>query len=172
MPTSAPPVSLSSSGRSRGISLIELIVTLVILSILAGAALPYAQMTVQRDKELELRRALREIRTAIDAFHADWQAGRLPRFNDAASEDGYPKNLAVLVEGVDLATAGGKRKYYLRRIPRNPFADDVSAPPAEQWQLRSYRDDPDATLWGGEDVYDVRAQTDKKAIDGSQLRNW
>lgn len=172
MPISALPASLSSNGHSRGVSLIELLVTLVILSILAGAALPYAQMTVQRDKELELRRALREIRSAIDAFHADWEVGRLPRFSDAASEEGYPKRLEILVEGVDLATAGGKHKYYLRRIPRNPFADDATAPPAEQWQLRSYRDEPDATLWGGEDVYDVRAKTDKKAIDGTQLHNW
>lgn len=172
MPISVLPGSLSSKRRSRGITLIELIVTLVILSILASAALPYAQMTVKRDKELELRRALREIRTAIDAFHADWQAGRLPRFGDAASEEGYPKSLEVLVEGVDLATAGGKRKYYLRRIPRNPFAEDPAAPPVEQWQLRSYQDEPDATLWGGQDVYDVRAQTDRKAIDGSELRNW
>jgi len=172
VPTSAPPASLSSSGRSRGISLIELIVTLVILSILAGAALPYAQVTVQRDRELELRRSLREMRSAIDAFHTDWQAGRMPRFSDAASEEGYPKNLEILVEGVDLATAGGKRKFYLRRIPRNPFAGDPAAPPAEQWQLRSYQDEPDATLWGGQDVYDVRAKTDKEAIDGTALRDW
>jgi general secretion pathway protein G len=167
-----PPVSLSSKRRCHGITLIELIVTLVILSILASAALPYAEMTVRRDNELELRRALREIRTAIDTFHADWQAGRLPRFSEAASEDGYPKSLEVLVEGVDLQGVAAKRKYYLRRVPFNPFAEDASEPPAEQWQLRSYQDAPDSTLWGGQDVYDVRAETDRQAIDGTQYRNW
>jgi general secretion pathway protein G len=165
-------VSSSSNKRCRGITLIELIVTLVILSILASAALPYAEMTVRRDKELELRRALRSIRTAIDDFHADWQAGRIPKFSDAASEDGYPVTLNVLVEGIDLATAGGKHKLYLRRIPSNPFAGDPSQPAAEQWMLRSYQDTPDATVWGGQDVYDVRVETDKKAIDGSAYRNW
>lgn len=172
MPTFVRHALSSNSGSCRGITLIELIVTLVILSILASAALPYAEMTVKRDKELELRRSLRTIRTAIDEFHTDWEAGRMPKFNDAASEDGYPVSLEVLVEGVDLATAAGKRKIYLRRIPRNPFAEDASQPPEEQWMLRSYQDEPDATIWGGQDVYDVRFETDRKAIDGSEYRDW
>jgi len=147
------------------------LVALVILSILASAALPYAEVTVRRDKELTLRRSLRKIRTAIDAFHADWKNGDISKFSDAASEDGYPKTLQVLVDGVDLSGASGKRRYYLRRIPRDPFADQ-SEPPAEQWVLRSYQDPPDTASWGGQDVYDVHSATRRKALDGSKLKDW
>src|SRR3989475_9224302 len=90
-----------SSSNSRGVTLIELLGALAILSILAAAALPYAEVTVRREKELELRRALRDVRTAIDAFYEDWKGGKISRTSIAASEDGYPKTLQVLVEGAD-----------------------------------------------------------------------
>lgn len=157
--------------RCCGLTLIELLVALVILSILAGAALPYAEVTVHRNKELELRRSLRKIRTAIDAFHDDWKNGKISKFSDAASDDGYPKTLQVLVDGVDLAGASGKRRYYLRRIPRDPFADQTVAP-AEQWVLRSYQDPPDTASWGGQDVYDVHSASNRTALDGSKQRDW
>lgn len=160
-----------SSRQQTGLTFIELIVTLVILSILAAAALPYAEIAFRRDKELELRRALREIRTAIDYFHADWQAGRMPVTGDAASQDGFPKNLFVLVEGVDLADVSGKHRFYLRRIPLNPFAD-ATLKTQEQWHLRSYRDEPDAAIWGGEDVYDVRVRTEQQAINETYYKDW
>src|SRR4030095_6226701 len=91
----------ASSSSSRGLTLIELLVTLVILSILAAAALPYAEMTVRRERELELSRARRELRSAIDAFNEDWKAGRISKAASAASEDGYPKSLQLLIEGAD-----------------------------------------------------------------------
>lgn len=160
-----------SNRRQTGLSLIELIVTLVILSVLASAALPYAEIAFRRDKELELRRALREIRTAIDYFHADWKAGKLPVTGDAASNDGYPNSLAVLVDGVDLAGVTARRRFYLRRIPRNPFAD-ATLEKEEQWRLRSYRDKIDAAFWGGEDVYDVRVRTEKIAINKTYYKDW
>lgn len=163
--------SSSKTVRGQGLTLVELLVALVILSILASAALPYAEVTVRRDKELELRRSLREIRTAIDAFHQDWKDGNIPKTSDAASADGYPKTLQVLVDGVQLSGATGKRRYYLRRVPRDPFADQTLAP-ADQWVLRSYQDPPDTVTWGGQDVYDVHSGTDRTALDGSKLRDW
>lgn len=157
--------------KTRGITLIELLVVMVVLSILAGVALPYAQITLQRNKELELRRSLREVREAIDAFHADWLAGRIARTDDAASADGYPASLEVLVSGVERADASAGMRYYLRRIPRDPFAEqgrDI----ADHWMLRSYQDRPDNRIWGAQDVYDLRSKTQAGALDGSLYADW
>ena len=131
--------SSSSRGRpagrrprwARGLTLIELLVVLVILSILAAAALPYAEVTVRREKELELRQALRQVRSAVDVFHDDWKTGKIPKTGDAASDDGYPKTLQILVDGVDAGQAKGGKLRYLRRVPRDPFGDS-SRTTAEQ----------------------------------------
>lgn len=157
--------------NSRGLTLIELLVTLVILSILAAAALPYAEVTVRRQKELELKRSLREIRSAIDAFHEDWKFGKLSKAGDGVSDDGYPQTLQVLVDGVETADAKGGTRKYLRRIPRDPFADHAR-PTGEQWLLRGYQDEPDSTTWGGSDVYDVRSDAAGTALDGSKFKDW
>lgn len=159
-------------GSASGLTLIELLVTLAILSILAAAALPYAELTVRRDKELELRRGLREVRSAVDAFNQDWAAGRITRSEDIASADGYPRKLQVLVDGVDTGRAGGDRRRYLRRIPNNPFAASGNTSPEGQWVLRGYQDDPDALSWNGKDVYDIHAASAARAIDGSSYRDW
>jgi general secretion pathway protein G len=161
----------ASSSSNRGLTLIELLVTLVILSILAAAALPYAEMTVRREKELELRRALRELRTAIDTFNEDWKAGRISKAASAASEDGYPKSLQLLIEGADTGDAKGNRRKYLRRVPRDPFADPARAP-AEHWVVRGYQDASDTIVWGGRDVYDVRSASEASALDGSRYKDW
>lgn len=155
-----------------GLTLIELLVTLAILSILAAAALPYAELTVRRDRELELRRALREVRSAIDSFHDDWAAGRITHSGDSASADGYPRRLRVLVDGVDTGRAGGGKRRYLRRIPQNPFAVSGEASPDGQWVLRGYQDEADALTWNGTDVYDIHSASEAKAIDGSLYRDW
>jgi general secretion pathway protein G len=148
-----------------------LLVTLAILSILAAAALPYAEMTLRRDKEIELRRALRDVRSAIDVFHEDWVSGKISKTAEGISDDGYPKTLQVLVDGVDTGQAKGGKRKSLRRIPRDPLADQ-SKPPSEQWVLRGYQDDRDSILWGGRDVYDLRSASEAKAIDGTRYKDW
>jgi general secretion pathway protein G len=161
----------ASWSSSRGLTLVELLVTLAILSILAAAALPYAEVTVRREKELELKRALRDVRSAIDAFYEDWKGGKVSRTSTAASEDGFPKTLQVLVEGADAGDAKGSRRKYLRRIPRDPFADPAR-PPAEQWILRGYQDAADSIVWGGRDIYDIRSSSDNTALDGTKYKEW
>lgn len=166
-------MSLSSNRQSAsGLTLIELLVTLAILSILAAAALPYAELTVRRDKELELRRSLREVRGGIDAFHDDWIAGRITHSEDIASADGYPKKLQILVAGADTGHAGGSKRRYLRRIPRDPFTDTATKDPAEQWVIRGYQDEADALTWNGRDVYDIHSMSTAQAIDGTTYRDW
>lgn len=157
--------------RQRGLTLIELLVSLVILSLLAGAALPFAEKTVQRERELELRRALRDMRTAIDRFHRDWKLGKLSRVDNVASEDGYPRSLILLVEGVPRAGSTDRHEKYLRRIPRDPFADGTLAT-SEQWQLIGYQDAADTTQSSAHDVYDVRSKSERQALDGSRYRDW
>lgn len=157
--------------RGRGFSLIELMVSVLILSVLASVALPYAEKQVTRQKEAELRDNLRTLRKAIDRFHEDWQRGRIPPGGGLASEDGFPRSLRVLVEGVSTGTMDGGKIYYLRRIPRNPFADQALSR-REQWRYRSYQDAPDSEHWGGEDVYDVMPTTTEVALDGSCYCDW
>ncbi len=173
MHKSGLPVLWSSDRKSAsGLTLIELLVTLAILSILAAAALPYAELTVRRDKELELRRSLREVRSAIDAFHDDWIAGRITHGDRIASADGYPRKLQVLVEGADTGRAGGGKRRYLRSIPRDPFAETATQARAEQWTIRGYQDEPDALTWNGKDVYDIHSMSPAEASDNTRYRDW
>jgi len=145
---------------------------MAILSILAAAALPYAEIAVRRERESELRSGLREIRTAIDRFHEDRRSTTGPTIGETISDDGYPRTLEVLVNGVaSPGAATGKRVTYLRRVPRDPFADQA-VPRAEQWALRGYQDAADTLIWNSKDVYDVRSRSDKQALDGSFYRDW
>jgi general secretion pathway protein G len=154
-----------------GFTLMELLVTLTILSILASAALPYVEVVVTRTKELELHSTLREIRIAIDNFHEDWQNGKISKTNRNASEDGYPITLQILVEGIESSDVKGGKRRYLRRIPNDPFfAADKR--PEDNWILRGYQDDIDATIWSGKDVYDIHSGSDKLALDGSHYHDW
>ena len=159
------------SRRQRGLTLLELLVTLTILSIMAAMALPYAEMTITRGKEMELRRSLRDIRSAIDRFHEDWRYTRISRTADGVSDDGYPETLDVLVNGVERSGAKGDKSYYLRRIPNDPFATSDLAT-TDHWRMRGYQDAPDSDIWNAADVYDVYSKSERKAIDGSNYREW
>jgi len=150
----------------------EMLVVLTIMAVLASVAIPYAQKAMKRSKEMELMSALREIRTAIDAFHDDWKKGAISKFSDSASENGYPKNLSSLCEGAEANNITQKKIKYLRRIPRDPFFVDQSVPADQQWGMRAYDDEPDSSTWGGEDIYDVYTTCDKTALDGSKYADW
>lgn len=154
--------------RPPGLSLLELIIAMAILSVLAAAVLPLAEMTVKRGKEIELRHSLRLIRTAIDEYKADYdKAVAQKKIITSINETGYPKELEDLVEGSDWGGLHSFKRRYLRRIPRDPFDRDEAG-----WGMRSYADDPDSTVWGGGDVFDVSSQCEDTAIDGSQYKTW
>jgi general secretion pathway protein G len=159
-------------GNIRGISLIELIVTLIILSILSMLILPSAQMTMKRNREIELRRELRLIRTAIDEYRKTYdQAVIEKKLLDSLNKSHYPETLQVLVDGYDFGGLVDYKKKFLRRIPADPF--NPPKPGEEpQWGLRSYADQPDSSNWGGEDVYDVYSLSDGTAIDGTKYKDW
>ncbi len=155
--------------KHRGFSLIEMLVTLAIVAILAGMAVPLLQASNQRSKEQDLRVALRDIRGAIDDYY---QATREGRVAAADNETGYPKTLDILQDGVKDRTdpSGNKRIYFLRRIPRDPFADTRLA--ADQtWGLRSYASPPDAPVEGA-DVFDVYSRSTRIGFNGLPYKDW
>jgi general secretion pathway protein G len=152
----------------KGLTLVELLITVTILAVLAAAVLPMAEVTAKRTKELELRRSLRMLRTAIDAYKEDFdRAVKEKKIISALNETGYPEELEDLVEGSDWGGLYPYKRRYLRRIPRDPF-DEYDA----GWGLRSYADDPDSTSWGGQDIYDVYSQSEGTALDGTLYRSW
>lgn len=153
---------------ARGFTLIELVVTLAIVGLLAAIAAPLAETVMRRSREQDLKAALMEIRNAIDAYKDAADGGRVAK---AASESGYPATLDVLVNGVvDRQSAGGAKLYFLRRIPRDPFAD-AGLPAAQTWVLRSSDSPPDAPK-PGKDVFDVRSQSEGRGLDGTPYREW
>jgi general secretion pathway protein G len=155
--------------RARGFTLIELVITLAVIGLLASAALPLAQVVAKREKEAELRAALREIRTAIDAYKQAADTGHIERQLD---KTGYPPDLKSLYVGVrDLASVNNVNLYFLRRIPRDPFFPDAAVPAEETWGLRSYASPPDDPQ-PGDDVYDVRSLAPDKGLNGVPYREW
>ncbi len=153
--------------RARGYSFVELLVVSAILLILASAVAPLAQVTMQRQRETELRRALREMRTAIDRYKDAVDLGTIGGPDIDADNQGYPPSLDVLVEGVETVdeNAGGVVRF-LRRIPIDPMTRTTD------WGLRSYQDDPDTARWGGDNVYDVYTTSRGTALDGTRYRDW
>jgi general secretion pathway protein G len=155
--------------RARGFTLIELLVTVTIVALLASIALPLAEVSVQRNKEQELRRALRELRSAIDAYKRAADEGRIRR---AADQSGYPPALQVLAEGVtDVKSPSGAKIYFLRRVPRDPFSAEREAAPEKTWGLRSYESPPDEPR-SGADVFDVYSLSDGVGLNGTPYRRW
>jgi len=151
----------------RGYSFVELLIVSTILLVLASAVQPLVRVTMQRQKEVELRRALREMRDAIDRFKDAADMGMIPVTELSPNSEGYPPDLEALVEGVSVANDASNRKLkLLRRVPIDPMTGEA------EWGLRSYQDRPDASSWGGQNVFDVRSLSTGVALDGSKYRDW
>lgn len=155
--------------RQQGFTIVELLMTIVIVSILASVAFPMAELAIQRNKEQDLRRALREIRQALDAYKQAGDEGKIAR---KPGESGYPSSLELLVNGVtDTKNPTGAKIYFLRRIPRDPFFTDTSVPPGGTWEKRSYASSPDDPK-EGDDVYDIFSTMSGIGLNGIPYREW
>ena len=154
---------------ARGFTLIELVITVAIVAILASVALPINELVVHRAKEQDLRRSLRDIRTALDAYKQASDEGRIVK---RTGESGFPRRLEDLAEGVDDQKSPKKERiYFLRRIPRDPFATEPSLAAAATWGKRSYASPPDDPK-EGEDVFDVFTLAAGKGINGRPYKEW
>jgi general secretion pathway protein G len=154
---------------ASGFTLVELLVTVVIVSILALGAVPFLELASQRARESELRTALRQIRTAIDAYKKAVDDGQVRR---KADEAGYPPSLEILADGVDNARPEGPRRLvFLRRVPRDPMFPDRSVPAARTWGLRSYESTHDRPA-EGRDVFDVYSRAEGTGLNGVRYREW
>ncbi|MBN3762258.1 type II secretion system protein [Burkholderia sp. Ac-20365] len=174
-------VRIARRARVRGFTLIELVITLALVGILALAIMPFSQLIVQREKEQQLSAALREIRTALDAYKEASDSGLIEREADAS---GYPPKLAALVDGVkNVKDPKGGLLMFLRRVPRDPFFNgDAQTPPEDTWALRAFGEPPahadgsapadgtDGTA--GKDVFDISSKSDRVGINGIPYRQW
>lgn len=161
------PASPKWRSREGGFTFVELLVVSTLLLILASAVMPLARVTMQRQREVELRRDLRDMRTAIDKFKDAADAGAIAPTEIQAGSQNYPPSLEVLVNGVTKNNdATGVKLKFLRRIPMDPITHST------EWGLRSYQDKPDSTSWGGSNVFDVYCKSDGKALDGTKYKDW
>ena len=155
--------------QKKGFTLTEMLVTLTILAILAAAIMPLAKIAIKREKEIELRRSLRIIREAIDVYRKLADEKKIEVEEDT---EGYPPDLETLVEGVELKgeeeeeESGTKTAKFLRRIPKDSMTNSYD------WGLRSYQDDSDSDVWGGENVYDIYTKSPATALDGTKYKDW
>lgn len=145
-------------------SLVELVVTVAVLAILAGALVPITKFTVKRQKELELRRDLRMMRQAIDQYKKFCDTQVIQK--SGVDSECYPPDLETLVDGVEKTGALGQKIKFLRRIPIDPMTKTT------EWGMRSFQDDADSSSWGHENVYDVFTTSSGKALDGTEYKDW
>ena len=151
------------ASRRSGFTLIELMVTVMIIGILTGMAVPLAKRSIQREREFALKQALREIRTAIDKYHDASTRGFIQM---KVGTEGYPESLEVMVEGVDMVGQLNKKLKLLRRVPIDPMTNSTD------WGLRAYQDDPKSSSYGGENVFDVYTKSEGTALDGTKYKEW
>jgi len=156
----------TESGRASGFTYLEMVATAAILMILASGVLPMARVVRTRQKELELRRSLRILRTALDDYKKAVDAGKIGGTDVKVGSEGYPPDLQILVKGVNQVGKIDVKLKLLRRIPIDPMTGDA------QWGLRCYQDDPDSTNWCGENVWDVYSKSTGKALDGTLYKEW
>lgn len=154
----------------RGVTLIELIITMAILGILASIVMPLTRAGMKRSREFELKRDLRMIRTAIDEYKKAYDEGRI---RPELGGNGYPKSLSMLVEGVDdiKSPKPGRKIRFLRRMPRDPMNPDKTIEVEKSWGLRSYDSDWDKPK-EGDDVYDVYSKSEETGLDGTPYKEW
>ena len=153
--------------QARGYTFVELLVVSTIILILASAIMPLAKVTARRQRESELRRALREMRTAIDKYKDQADLGNISTLDLKPGNENYPPDLQTLVDGVTAANdPTGRKLKFLRHIPVDPMTRGTD------WGLRSYQDKPDSTRWGGQNVFDVYTTFDGTALDGTKYRDW
>jgi general secretion pathway protein G len=151
-------------GNQRGLTLVELIVAFTIMSLLTSMAVPLARYKVRRERERDLRYALREIRTAIDKYKDMADAQKFGPIK--MGTEGYPEDLNILAEGVKLTGTVDKKLRLLRRMPRDPMTGST------EWGKRALQDDPKSTSWGGQNVFDVYTKSMEKAPDGTPYSEW
>jgi general secretion pathway protein G len=152
---------------ARGFTFVELLVVSTIIMILASAIMPLARVTATRQREIELRRTLRELRLAIDKFKDAADAGQIGALDLKPESQGYPADLEMLVEGVSATNdQTGRKLKFLRKVPIDPMTRSTD------WGLRAYQDQPDSTRWGGQNVFDVYSTSDATALDGTKYKDW
>jgi general secretion pathway protein G len=155
---------LRRGGGEPGVTLIELLVAMAVIIVLAGMAIPTVKFAVKRQKELDLRRALRTIRKGIDDYKKLCDTGVIQK--EGVDSECYPTELDTLVKGVDKTGALGQKVKFLRRIPLDPMTNSY------EWGLRSYQDEPDSDSWGRQNVYDIYTSSAGKALDGTKYKDW
>ncbi len=150
----------------RGFTYLELIATATILIVLASAIMPLAKVSFTRHKEIELRRALRDIRNAIDRYKLAVDQGLIGGTDVKLGSEGYPPDLETLVKGVNRVGALERKLKFLRRIPVDPMTQSA------EWGMRCYQDDPDDMSWCGQNVWDVFSKSTAKGLDGTPYKTW
>jgi len=159
--------SRSARRSGSGFTYLEMVATAAILLILASAILPMARVTQRRTREIELRRELRTLRTAIDRYHQAVLEGKIGGTDVKLGSNGYPPDLDTLVEGVSqVGRVDGVKLKFLRRVPKDPVTG------TSDWGMRCYQDDPKNDSWCGQNVWDVYTKSQGKALDGTRYKEW